>query len=330
MAICLEEVDRCARTTERPNFLLLLGDRLGWHPLPAEIQADLLADLGRLLGGDPAHARAAELLNEWYGHTRDDNAVPPVHHLGPAERAAADEVTLRRALESVLGDVTPEVHATLVGGATEQEVRRRLALGPIDGGRAVIAIRQIRDLPDSPEATAFADLDAGGRPDGSARSRHRKLQTELESVAGVDRLAYEARWLGSDISSTHIESLCNDVHDRLSVAIRSELSPPTGAGPHAREDGLHSDRGHTVARLPRSRGGADSASNMARRTRRPAVGNPRAFRLWQDDADRPRPDKLDQPAGAGNRGALRRGDGVVVESSAAAAGSVSPACRARG
>ena len=64
MAICLEEVDRCARTTERPNFLLLLGDRLGWRPLPAEIEAGLLADLKRRLTADPANAPAVELLEQ--------------------------------------------------------------------------------------------------------------------------------------------------------------------------------------------------------------------------------------------------------------------------
>ena len=248
MAVCLAEVDRCARTTERPNFLLLLGDRLGWRPLPAEIQADLLAQLARLLAGDPASARAAELLDQWYGHTRDDNAIPPVHYLGPAERTAADEAVLRQALERMPGDVAPGMDVTLVGGATEQEVRRRLALGPIDHGRAVIAIRRISGLPDGREASAFADLDAAGRPDRSARARHRSLRAELESLAGVDLLSYDARWLRGDTSATHIESLCRDVYERLSRAIRSELDLQVPAPAVRREDGLHESFAATRSR----------------------------------------------------------------------------------
>jgi hypothetical protein len=37
VTICLEEVSRCRKTTTRPNFLLLLGDRYGWRPPPPRI-----------------------------------------------------------------------------------------------------------------------------------------------------------------------------------------------------------------------------------------------------------------------------------------------------
>ena len=37
MAICLDEIERCRNTSPRPNFIVLLGDRYGWRPLPAEI-----------------------------------------------------------------------------------------------------------------------------------------------------------------------------------------------------------------------------------------------------------------------------------------------------
>ena len=37
MEICLGEVARCQQTTPRPNFIILLGDRYGWRPLPEKI-----------------------------------------------------------------------------------------------------------------------------------------------------------------------------------------------------------------------------------------------------------------------------------------------------
>ena len=40
MKICLGEIERCQKITPRPNFIVLLGDRYGWRPLPAEIPAD--------------------------------------------------------------------------------------------------------------------------------------------------------------------------------------------------------------------------------------------------------------------------------------------------
>src|SRR5262249_60496976 len=37
MRVCLEEVRRCQAATQRPNFLIVLGDRYGWSPLPPEV-----------------------------------------------------------------------------------------------------------------------------------------------------------------------------------------------------------------------------------------------------------------------------------------------------
>ena len=34
MKICLEEIERCRRTSPRPNFIVLLGDRYGWQLCP--------------------------------------------------------------------------------------------------------------------------------------------------------------------------------------------------------------------------------------------------------------------------------------------------------
>src|SRR5215211_7511778 len=35
--ICLSEIERCQKVTPRPNFIILLGDRYGWRPIPDEI-----------------------------------------------------------------------------------------------------------------------------------------------------------------------------------------------------------------------------------------------------------------------------------------------------
>lgn len=34
MRICRAEIARCQAVTPRPNFVVLLGDRHGWRPLP--------------------------------------------------------------------------------------------------------------------------------------------------------------------------------------------------------------------------------------------------------------------------------------------------------
>ena len=37
MDICLGEIARCQRLSPKPNFIILLGDRYGWQPVPAKI-----------------------------------------------------------------------------------------------------------------------------------------------------------------------------------------------------------------------------------------------------------------------------------------------------
>jgi hypothetical protein len=54
--------------TPRPNFVVLLGDRHGWRPLPDEIPA---AEFEALRPHLPA-----ELANRWY--QLDENAVCPL------------------------------------------------------------------------------------------------------------------------------------------------------------------------------------------------------------------------------------------------------------
>ena len=69
MKICLSEVVRCQRITPRPNFIVLLGDRYGWHPLPHAIPAAEFESILPLVPGD-----GQALFDQWY--RLDDNAVP--------------------------------------------------------------------------------------------------------------------------------------------------------------------------------------------------------------------------------------------------------------
>ena len=78
MSICLNEIKSSQKTSLRPNFIVLLGDRYGWRPLPTRINADEFEalienafdeDQGLLLWGD----EKPEMENGWY--LKDDNAT---------------------------------------------------------------------------------------------------------------------------------------------------------------------------------------------------------------------------------------------------------------
>jgi len=94
MRICLGEIERCQKVALKPNFLILMGDRYGWRPLPSEIPAaewerllPFLSPAERRLAlwqeGEPAAEMAAWNGGEVQGrcgwYRLDRNACPPVY-----------------------------------------------------------------------------------------------------------------------------------------------------------------------------------------------------------------------------------------------------------
>jgi hypothetical protein len=85
MEICLREIERCQQTRIKPNFIVLLGERYGWRPLAARIEAE---EFDRVCGR-VANAADQRLINDWY--ERDDNAVPAEYLLKPRSGAFVDK-----------------------------------------------------------------------------------------------------------------------------------------------------------------------------------------------------------------------------------------------
>ena len=77
MQICFEEQRRSQQISPQPNFLILLGNRYGWRPLPEVILAE---EFGRLLTtasdnhNDYLGRSATEILRQWY--VQDENSRP--------------------------------------------------------------------------------------------------------------------------------------------------------------------------------------------------------------------------------------------------------------
>ncbi len=92
MEICLREIERCQQTGIRPNFIVLLGDRYGWRPLPARIEAGEFEQI-LLVASEDERRRLLCDENQpvesqgWY--RRDDNAVPAEYILRPRELSGA-------------------------------------------------------------------------------------------------------------------------------------------------------------------------------------------------------------------------------------------------
>lgn len=76
--LCMKEIENCQRLSMGPNFVVFLGQKYGYRPIPTIIlssELQLLRDELTALGIDGV------LLDTWY--KKDSNAVPPISVLQP-------------------------------------------------------------------------------------------------------------------------------------------------------------------------------------------------------------------------------------------------------
>lgn len=76
--LCMKEIENCQRLSMGPNFVVFLGQKYGYRPIPTYIlssELQLLRDELTALGIDGV------LLDTWY--KKDSNAVPAISVLQP-------------------------------------------------------------------------------------------------------------------------------------------------------------------------------------------------------------------------------------------------------
>jgi WD40 repeat protein len=185
MDICLGEVARCQRLSPKPNFIILLGDKYGWQPVPSRIPSSEMELIKGRLGKEEKH-----LLGQWY--REDLNAVPPEYVLQPREGQYSSyeawqpvEATLRDILRKGVTELpfTEEQKVKYFASATHQEIVRgalNLPPGAMEPGEHVFAyLRTIRDLPEDAAAKDYIDISDGHR-DAYSKTRLEKLKEELK------------------------------------------------------------------------------------------------------------------------------------------------------
>ena len=245
MRICLRELKRCQAGEIKPNFLILLGDRYGWKPLPEMIPADLFEDMEAA-----SLAEHAELLHACY--RRDDNAVPPAYFLQPRSPPWDDrrrwhdvvEPTLLSAFREAaqrLGP-NPSVEQLALGdSATHREITHG-ALAVPDAAKHVHAFfRTIRNLPDNPPPKAFVDLDANGQRDAEASGRLDQLRDIIEGHIGrsnVHRYALDWR-AGGQFTDGDIRSFADEVLASLTRVVDEQVAELETISAEEQEENAH-------------------------------------------------------------------------------------------
>jgi hypothetical protein len=225
MRICLEEIARCQRVTPKPNFIVLLGDRYGWRPLPFAIPADEFETIEASI----ADANDEALVHRWY--KRDDNAVPPVYDLQPREGEFKDSThweSVERRLHAILvaatADFTPNKRLKYFASATEQEI----VLGAMEVEDAADHVfgffRTIGGVPHDATAADFIDIDEHGDLDAAAHDQLRKLKKRLRSLLLGNVHDYDASWQNGAPTTDHIGTLPADLDECLKL--NEQPDPP--------------------------------------------------------------------------------------------------------
>ncbi|XP_019497559.1 PREDICTED: NACHT domain- and WD repeat-containing protein 1 isoform X1 [Hipposideros armiger] len=148
--LCLEELDRCRKTSLGPAFVALLGDQYGPSPVPTLIEEKEWEALKAQLTTRPGDL---ELVAHHF--QRDENAVPPIYVLqaastrephGPEEAALTSVLRCGAQEARRLGLITQEQWLHYHRSVIEWEIERGL-LSLTDGHQgATVFLREIQDL----------------------------------------------------------------------------------------------------------------------------------------------------------------------------------------
>jgi len=232
MRICLDELARCQAVTPRPNFLVLLGDRYGWRPLPEEVPAAEFEAVRAKLEPD-----AQALAGTWY--RLDENAVPDEHKPPGVYRLqprGADEETAWNHAQRVLapalrkaalaaGLADSDAFVKYTASATEQEILAGALAEDVDATSVFAFYRTIDGLPEGSEAKDYRDLGSDGTPDTEAGSMLAGLKERLRDRLGADNVeTYQATWQGTAPFTDHLAQLCDDVRVALTSVIDAEIA----------------------------------------------------------------------------------------------------------
>ncbi|CAO2612429.1 NACHT domain- and WD repeat-containing protein 1 [Lemmus lemmus] len=148
--LCLEELDRCRRTSVGPAFVALLGDQYGPCLVPQRIEEKEWEALRAQLTSRP---RDLELVARHF--RRDDNTIPPTYVLqsaGSVEAPGPEEATLTSVLQGGaqearrLGLISQEQWKCYHRSVIEWEIEQGLLSSARGDQGATVFLRDVQDL----------------------------------------------------------------------------------------------------------------------------------------------------------------------------------------
>ncbi|MCA8989852.1 MAG: DUF4062 domain-containing protein, partial [Planctomycetaceae bacterium] len=280
MQICLEELRRAQETSPEPNFLILLGNKYGWRPLPETISHD---EYTQLLTHAETQAEL-DIIGDWY--LRDSNARPTQfvlrsrndspdgkdykrvrhtngkHDDAPAWLAVQETLwaIVNRAYPASLLDQRFPVHEgdpkgiRFQASATEQEIWHGALQIENAQDHVVAWFREIDRKggePDPSHIQRFVDLRKDHSLDQDATTALDQLKLQVKKkLAPESILADTCTWekdskgnFTGGVTTGHLKSMCDAIRTRLRGIIIKQINAYWGIDLSARDATVASIRG---------------------------------------------------------------------------------------
>ncbi|XP_033116394.1 NACHT domain- and WD repeat-containing protein 1-like isoform X2 [Anneissia japonica] len=203
--ICLREIENCQVLSVGPNVLFLLGQRYGWRPNPATIDA---VEFETILKFAEEDENATSLLVNWY--QRDENSDPPVFVLQPVTQDRKDEWirnssslsrALRKAVEGAVeaNEINQDRGKYYSMSVTEHEIKFALETETPDN-HCVAFIRTLQHLEENlanPKAHSYTDFIS-------------YTSTEIDKEARDRLTTFKEKFIPSKLGEENIHKYCID------------------------------------------------------------------------------------------------------------------------
>lgn len=241
--ICFNEITRCQKISPRPNFLILMGDKYGWQPIPFKIPEEEMDQIFPVL-----KVEEKDLIELWY--SLDENAIPAEYVLQPRSkeikkedwRKAEKEIqnTLRNAVGKL--NFSNEMWIKYFTSATHQEIIRGVfdpVIGSQNPEKHVFAF--VGNIVDKPRGFAdenFIDI-VDGKPDEYSKKALLKLKADLKKKLKDNVIEYNSKCKNDTSLIDDLNAFGDNIFNVLAKIIEEETKQKVDENEINQEIALH-------------------------------------------------------------------------------------------
>lgn len=221
LKICMEELERCKQISPQPNFLILLGQRYGWCPLPESLPSSHMNAIYKTTTD-----KEKALLSKWY--KEDTNALPePNYVLQPKTRDYLDisyyqenvEKPLLKLFNAYSKELRTEFEKIIFErSATEQEIVEGAFSSQEAQNNAVVYFRTLLDVPIN-ETTTFLETD-----NPANEQKLRQLKQRLQNTVSPENLIVKESSFHQYNLDDYANSFEEEIYNRLKKTVDYEIS----------------------------------------------------------------------------------------------------------